>query len=318
MSRMDGTVATLLSPALWLALVAMACSSGTEARQPQSTGAEAGRTSARGIEAAESGDGLLLFVSDRAGDWDIYSVHPDGSSLTQLTSHAGMNSSAVLSPDGTRVAFNSDRSGNMEIWVMGVDGSDPLQITDSPGRDSTPAWSPDGDRIAFSSSREGGGIFEMAADGGNVRRLSPSRVNASSPTWSPDGSHIAFAVDRNQHSEIWVMGADGTDPVQLTDSAEGGNQHPQWSPDGRWILFNSWRNVDEASSDLWVISVDGREERRLTAEPEMEEYPKWSPDGRRILFTVGNAALFTMAAEGTDRQQVTAERFFTAGTDWGR
>jgi Tol biopolymer transport system component len=50
----------------------------------------------------------------------------------------------------------------------------------------------------------------------------------------------------------------------------------------------------------------------------MEEYPKWSPDGSLILFTVGNAALFTMAADGTDRRRITEDHFFTAGSDWGR
>ena len=113
------------------------------------------------------------------------------------------------------------------------------------------------------------------------------------------------------------MEAAGSDPVQLTDNPVGGNQHPQWSPDGRWIVFNSWRNQDEASSDIWIIAADGSEERRLTAEEDMEEYPEWSPDGNRILFTVGNAALFTMAADGTDRRRVTGDHFFTAGEDWG-
>jgi TolB protein len=113
------------------------------------------------------------------------------------------------------------------------------------------------------------------------------------------------------------MGADGSDPDQLTDTPAGGNQHPQWSPDGRWIVFDSWRNDGEASSDIWMIAADGRAERRITSDAAMEEYPEWSPDGTRILFTVGNAALFTMAADGTDRRRVTEDHFFTAGDDWG-
>jgi Tol biopolymer transport system component len=267
---------------------------------------------------AQHPDEVLLFVSDRGGAWDIYSVFPDGSGLIQLTSDAGMNSGATLSPDGRRVAFNSDRSGNMEIWAMGIDGSNPVQLTGSLGRCSGAAWSPNGDRIAFSSSQDGGGIQVMGSDGSNVRRISPRGMPASSPAWSPDGSRIAFTVDRNHHSEIWVMTVDGSSATQITDTPEGGNQHPQWSPDGRWIAFNSWRNDAESSSDIWVVTPDGNEQRRLSSGVEMEEYPKWSPDGDQILFTVGNAALFTMAADGTDRRQVIGEHFFTAGDDWGR
>lgn len=263
-------------------------------------------------------DGVLLFVSDRAGDWDIYSVLPDGSQLTQLTRNAGMNSGAVLSPDGERIALNSDRSGNMEIWIMGHDGSDPMQLTHSLGRCSGATWSPGGDYIAFHSGRDGGGIFEIGADGSGIRRISPRGLPASSPSWSPDGTQIAFTVDRNHHSEIWVMGSDGSNPVQLTDTPVGGNQHPQWSPDGGWVLFNSWRNEEESSSDIWIIAADGTDERRLSSNAAMEEYPRWSPDGGSILFTVGNAALFTMLADGTNRRRVTGDHFFTAGSDWGR
>jgi TolB protein len=277
-----------------------------------------GAVSSGGNAPPQTPGGVLLFVSDRGGDWDIYSVLPDGSELRQLTRDSGMNSGATLSPDGRRIAFNSDRSGNMEIWAADSDGSNPVQLTRSQGRCSGAAWSPNGGRIAFHSARDGGTIFDMASDGSEIRRVSPGGLPASYPAWSSAGDRIAFTVDRDHHSEIWVMGADGSNPVQLTDNPEGGNQHPRWSPDDRWIAFNSWRNEDEASSDIWLIAVDGSEERRLTSGAEMEEYPVWSLDGERILFTIGNAALFTMAADGTDRRRVTENHFFTAGDDWGR
>jgi Tol biopolymer transport system component len=266
-----------------------------------------------------SGEGVLLFFSDRGGggNWDIFSVLPNGTALAQLTRTAGRNADAILSSDGRRIAFTSNRSGASEIWVMGHDGSSPTQLTHAEGGGSGPDWSPAGDRIAFNSSRDGGGIFSMASDGSDVRRISPKGLGASGPSWSPDGMRIAFTSGEESHSHVWVMGADGSNPVRLTTERGPGNEHPEWSPDGQWIAFNSWRNR-EASSDIWIIRADGSEERRLTSGPEMEEYPRWSPDGTRILFTVGNAALFTMAADGSDRRQVTEPRFFTAGADWGR
>jgi len=70
-------------------------------------------------------------------------------------------------------------------------------------------------------------------------------------------------------------------------------------------------------SEIWVIAADGTGQRRLTDAPSMEEYPQWSPDGARILFTVGNAALFTMKADGSDWRRLTEDDFFTASEDWG-
>ena len=38
--------------------------------------------------------------------------------------------------------------------------------------------------------------------------------------WSPDGTRIAFQSNRSSNLDIWVMNADGSDPVQLTDHPE--------------------------------------------------------------------------------------------------
>ena len=35
-------------------------------------------------------------------------------------------------------------------------------------------------------------------------------------TYSPDGSKIAFLSDRDGMMNVWVMNADGSDPVQIT------------------------------------------------------------------------------------------------------
>jgi Tol biopolymer transport system component len=69
------------------------------------------------------------------------------------------------------------------------------------------------------------------------------------PAWSPDGTRIAFmgGPDGPTEYDIWVMNADGSNPVQLTDSP-GPDWWPAWSPDGTRIAFASVRD-DCASSD---------------------------------------------------------------------
>ena len=43
--------------------------------------------------------------------------------------------------------------------------------------------------------------------------------NNVAPAWSPDGSRIAFLTDRSGRWEIWVMGADGSDPHPMFSDA---------------------------------------------------------------------------------------------------
>jgi dipeptidyl aminopeptidase/acylaminoacyl peptidase len=62
---------------------------------------------------------------------------------------------------------------------------------------------------------------------------------------------------------------------------------PQLSPDGKWIAYtvstiDSVR--DKRHSTIWMISLDGSQDLRLTSSPEGETRPRWSPDGKWLAF----------------------------------
>lgn len=63
-----------------------------------------------------------------------------------------------------------------------------------------------------------------------------------------------------------------------TDRASDIN--PEWSPDGRWIAFESDRS---GTFQVWIVSPDSGELRRLTTGPERHGWGRWSPDGREIV-----------------------------------
>jgi len=117
--------------------------------------------------------------------------------------------------------FQSDRDGDNDLYVMNVDGSGVIQLTDNPASDEGDfaGWSPDGRRIVFSSRRDGGDldIFTMNPDGSGVTQLTRNDfIEDDDPVWAPDGKHIAFHSTRPGTEEIFIMNADGSDPIQLT------------------------------------------------------------------------------------------------------
>jgi Tol biopolymer transport system component len=86
-----------------------------------------------------------------------------------------------------------------------------------------------------------------------------------SPVWSPDGSKIAFGFSQHDHWEIYVMDADGSNRVRLTQEEPfavppPNNVSPAWSPDGQHIAFFTDRN---GKWELYVMDADGSNQRPM-------------------------------------------------------
>jgi TolB protein len=96
-----------------------------------------------------------------------------------------------------------------------------------------PAWSPDGTRTALELRGDDHiGVLDLAT--GTLADLGPGFV----PKWSADSSRLAFIRETGDAIDIYVMQADGTGVVQLTDDPAF-DTFPIWSPDGTTILFMS-------------------------------------------------------------------------------
>jgi len=131
---------------------------------------------------------------------------------------------------------------------------------------------------------------------------------------------IAFESDRDGNSEIYVMDADGSDPVNLTNNP-GGDWSPVWSPDGTRIAFgrnasfydSTWSVHDSSTWEIYVMNADGSGLQNVTNDPHNDYGPAWSPDGTRILFSSdrdGNmefqtSEIYVVNADGSGLQNVT-------------
>lgn len=194
------------------------------------------------------------------------------------------------------IAFVSDRDGDEEIYVMRDDGSSITQLTNNEEIDRWPRWSPDGKRIAF--QRFAGDareiyVMDVAVNGdgtvtaSNETRLTNSVGADGLPSWSPDGSRIAFNSSRNGDMELYVMKADGSEVIQLTDNPNGRSVWPSWSPDGEKIAFGSRGRAGGEDDDIYVLDLGTGEVTLLTPNDNggADQVPRWSPDGAHIAFT---------------------------------
>lgn len=93
---------------------------------------------------------------------------------------------------------------------------------------------------------------------------------------------IAYECYVNDNWEIFVMNADGSDPVNLTRTPKEHEHYPQVSPDGTKICFSADEGEGrEAVRSLYVMDFDGRHRRKLT---DHAREPFWSPDSKVIGF----------------------------------
>jgi TolB protein len=98
---------------------------------------------------------LIMFTRLAEGDYDVYTIKPDGTGLKRITNSHGNDAHQAWSPDGEHIVFASSRMGFKdegvytdapqpygELFVMRFDGTDIRQLTDNQWEDGTPAWRP--------------------------------------------------------------------------------------------------------------------------------------------------------------------------------
>lgn len=126
---------------------------------------------------------------------------------------------------------------------------------------------------------------------------------------------IAFVRVASGDFQIFVMNADGTNPVQLTSSA--GNLAPSFSLDGSKIAFVSRR--DGGNDEIYVMNADGTNQTRLTNNTGRDSDPSFSPDGTKIAFWStrdGNGEIYVMNADGANQTRLTNNTTNDAFPGW--
>jgi Tol biopolymer transport system component len=134
-----------------------------------------------------------------------------------------------------------------------------------------------------------------------ARQFTNSTKSEFSPRWSPDGKMLAFISDREERPQIFLMKVNGGEATQLTEGKNGIRSF-EWSPDGKQISFiatdpkseaeekkekekDDARVVDkdDKQARLWVIDIESRKVRQLSAAAWEIAEAHWLPQGDRLI-----------------------------------
>ena len=142
----------------------------------------------------------VIFESNVAGYHQLFTMHPDGSDVLQITHDAWNHDTPSWSPDGRKFAFVSDQNKHSAVYVMNVDGSRAGTPVVAPRNAESihPSWSPDNRQVIYCADddlkppkKNDASIYSVDVQSKVVKTLISGGVNTY-PSWSPDGKQIAF------------------------------------------------------------------------------------------------------------------------------
>jgi hypothetical protein len=139
----------------------------------------------------ETGPGLVVFASNRSGNYEIYVLDPATGLTTQLTNNPANDIDPQWSPDGSQIVFASDRDGDYELYVMKPDGSDVRQLTNNEAQDIQPRWQPNGTYVVYVSNVNGQwDLYAIDVTTGIVRQLTNDPADERGPLVAAGGGLV--------------------------------------------------------------------------------------------------------------------------------
>jgi Tol biopolymer transport system component/DNA-binding winged helix-turn-helix (wHTH) protein len=249
----------------------------------------------------------IAFVRHFAEVGELFVVPVGGGKPKQLTFDRSRFDSFAWTPDSRELIFSSGRNGDYTPWRIPRDGGAPLPIPSLSGNCRDVAVAPRGNRMAYRRVQGDLDIWRLDLATREPFKVAASTQMDDSPQISPDGNRLAFMSVRTGHLEIWLSGAKGESPTQLTHSEGPQVGSPRWSPDGRRLAYDGHH---EGDADIFIVNADGGAPVRLTEGKHRNVLPSWSNDGKWIYFCSnrsGTHQIWKVPSTGGTPTQLTRE-----------
>ncbi|VAW99769.1 tolB protein precursor, periplasmic protein involved in the tonb-independent uptake of group A colicins [hydrothermal vent metagenome] len=274
-------------------------------------------------------DTLITPVGDLSGDWQVVGTD---SSATPSCNGVGFDLTVTISQSGNNLTVTNFRASTLKGIISGntfsfsgsyAEGVGTTTITSSSsmisadcnqftGNDSW-SWA-DGTFICTgTSSYTGTRINSTSCTGGGqvnnkpIRLTSTASGGSSSPDMGADGMKIVFHSSPKGNNDIWIMDADGNNPLALTNTPEN-EGHAHLNSNSSQVVFWSERT---GQREIWKMNSDGSGQTQLTFSSinnASNGGAAWSPDDTKIVFRSfqnNNDDIWIMDANGTNPNQIT-------------
>jgi Tol biopolymer transport system component len=287
--------------------------------------------------------GNLVFDSNRTGNYEIWTMGPDGTGARELTHDPAYDSWwARLSPDRHTILFYRTPAGTHDhdysktsLWAIGADGTDPVELRpaglDGWVQQGHAEWSPDGTQLVMFGGDRFKPQIQISDDLGQHPRAVTDRKGTNiDPSWSPDGRTVVFVgcpgsfCTPSSH-EIYTVPAAGGSVTRLTHDGVQDND-PYFSHRGdqlAWLSKISGGLLEQGVWDIRIMPVvqtgnavtaaPGAEPRRIIGDDNINSKPSWSFDDQTIYFhravygVKRGFQIWAVHPDGSDLRELTAD-----------
>ena len=251
----------------------------------------------------------VLFISNRTGKYQVYSMGVDGSSLAQLTTtgvtggqNNGGSGAVSWTPDGKILYINGTK-----IYKMNDDGTGATAIATAPSDYwSDIRCSPTGNKIAAQTQNGWAyimSIYIMNLDGSSMTKLIPDDPGGQSlGSFSKDGSQLYYCYDIDGHeessglstnSQIYSIKIDGTAKTKISVGKPAGYNDIAPVIAGSKMYFIVQQAINGATgSEIWRMNLDGMLREKVIS-GGYNYYPEMVEVGSNVLSVFENSLLPT-------------------------
>ncbi|MDP7278512.1 MAG: hypothetical protein QGG39_01315 [Candidatus Poribacteria bacterium] len=200
-----------------------------------------------------SPDGRLIY-RDNQGNIMLQ----QGDSISVLLDRQELATDAVISPDGSRVAFARQLTDRGRIFIQDIDTNLEISVPSVAAQMGMPAWDPTGELLAYvetgdidsSESPADRDIYSYDLRANRIDPISVGETDDIQPAWSPtDLGMLAFCRVEGKRQQIWLIRFDDQGLSTETKLTTAGGQHPVWLPDGSGLVY-------ENNGQLWTVAID--------------------------------------------------------------
>jgi len=216
---------------------------------------------------------FVVFCSDRGGNFDVYTVSPAGSELTNLTNNPAEDYPAWVSKDGKEICFYSDR----EEWKSGCVRFPYTYVMDLRGKilrrflgvgEFSPEWSPD-----FKS------VIKLMADGahivrpvhGSSHRILGERAHYIGGTWSFSGKLLVLHIQKGEKHEVLITDMEGNVRHRL-DNLGVVFGEAFLSPSETRLAYTA---IEGGNYEVYIAEVNGTKRKNVSRNPAKDICSGW-------------------------------------------